>query len=83
MPYGVFIDPHQKCGYSDSPLARIYFFLTAGSGNGLEEVDTVCPGKLALRKKHVFLIEKYIEDLREDEEHTPDLLKSIMRPTDP
>ena len=77
------VKPHQRCGYSDSPFARIYFFHTAGSGNGLEEVDTVCPGKLTLRKKHVFLIEKYIEDARQDEKHVPDLLESIMRPTDP
>ena len=26
---------------------------------------------------------KYIEDLRQDEKHVPDLLESIMRPTDP
>ena len=28
-------------------------------------------------------MEKYIEDLRQDEKHVPDLLESIMRPTDP
>ena len=59
------------------------FFYTAGSRNGLEEVDTVCPGKLTLRKRHFFVIEKYIEDARQDENHVPDLLESIMRPTDP
>ena len=47
----------------------------------MEEVDTVCPGKFAQRKKN--LIEKYIEDARQDEKHVPDLLESIMRPTDP
>ena len=26
---------------------------------------------------------KYIEDVRQDEKHVPDLLESIMRPTDP
>ena len=31
----------------------------------------------------MFLIEKYNEDLRQDEKHVPDLLESIMRPTDP
>ena len=28
-------------------------------------------------------MEKYIEDARQDEKHVPDLLESIMRPTDP
>ena len=77
-------NPHQRCGYSDSPFARIYLFHTAGSGNGLEEVDTVCPGKLTPRKRHFFLMEKYIEDARQDQKHVlPDLLESIMKPTDP
>ena len=30
-----------------------------------------------------FLIETYFEDVRHDEKHVPDLLESIMRPTDP
>ena len=74
------INPHQRCGYSDSPFARIYFFYTAGSGNGLEEVDTVGPEKLAPRKTHVFVIEKYIEDARQDEKHVPNLLEPINQP---
>ena len=49
----------------------------------MEKVDTVCPGKLNPRKKHFFLIEKCIEDARQDEKHVPDLLEPIMRPTDP
>ena len=28
-------------------------------------------------------MEKYNEDLRQDEKHVPDLLEAIMRPTDP
>ena len=32
---------------------------------------------------YFFLIEKHIEDLRQDEKHVPDLLEAIMRPTDP
>ena len=28
-------------------------------------------------------MEKYIEDLRQDEKYVPDLLESIMKPTDP
>ena len=35
------------------------------------------------KKKTLFLIEKYIEDARQDEKHLPDLLEAIMRPTDP
>ena len=34
-------------------------------------------------KKTLFLMEKYIEDVRQDEKLVPDLLESIMRPTDP
>ena len=36
-----------------------------------------------ISKGYVFLIEKYVEDARQDEKHVPDLLESIMRPTDP
>ena len=36
-----------------------------------------------MSKRHVFLIEKYFEDLRQDEKHVPDLLEAILRPTDP
>ena len=39
----------------------------------------LCDTKLTLRKRHVFLIEKYIEDARQDEKHVPDLLEAIMR----
>ena len=39
--------------------------------------------KLYLRKRHFFLIEKYIEDARQDEKHVPDLLESIIQPKDP
>ena len=35
------------------------------------------------QEKTLFFIEKYIEDARQDEKHVPDLLESIMRPTDP
>ena len=37
--------------------------------------------KLYLRKRHVFVIETYIEDVKQDEKNSPDLLESIMRPT--
>ena len=58
-------------------------FYTAWSGNGLERMEVVCPPKLTLRKRHFFVIEKYIEDARQDEKHVPDLLEATMRPTDP
>ena len=37
-------------------------------------------GKLYLRKIHVFVIEKYVEDVKQDEKQVLDLLESIMRP---
>ena len=43
----------------------------------------LCDTKLTLRKRHFFLIEKYIENARQDEKHVPDMLESIMKPTDP
>ena len=39
--------------------------------------------KLYPRKRHFFVMEKYIEDVRQEEKHVPDLLEAIMRPTDP
>ena len=44
---------------------------------------SLCDDKLTLRKKHVFVMEKYIEDAKREEKDVPDLLESIMRPTDP
>ena len=76
-----FINPHQRCGYSDSPFARIYFFYTAGSRNRFEGMEAVCrltKKQKTISKRHLFLMEKYIEDARQDEKHMPDLLESIM-----
>ena len=39
--------------------------------------------KLTLRKKHVFVIGKYVEDAKQEEKDVPDLLESILRPTNP
>ena len=39
--------------------------------------------KAYLRKRHFFVIEKYVEDVKQEEKDVPDLLESIMRPTDP
>ena len=35
--------------------------------------------KLTLRKRHFFVIEKYIEDVKQEEKDVPDLLESIMK----
>ena len=34
--------------------------------------------KLILRKRHLFVIEKYVEDLRRNEKHVPDVLEAIL-----
>ena len=39
----------------------------------------LCDTKMTLRKKILFLMEKYIEDARQDEKHVPDLLESIIQ----
>ena len=63
-------------------------FHTAGSRNGVERVGgdgprhkkEVVPKK---KKRHIFVMEKYIEDAKQEEKDVPDLLEAIMRPTDP
>ena len=35
--------------------------------------------RLTLRKLHVFVTEKYIEDVKQEEKDVPDLLESIMK----
>ena len=37
--------------------------------------------KVSLRKRHFFVIEKYVEDVKQEEKDVPDLLEPIMRPT--
>ena len=49
----------------------------------MEPVATHTKKQKTLSKRHVFLIEKYAGDATQDEKHVPDLLESIMRPTDP
>ena len=39
--------------------------------------------KLTVRRRHAFVIEKHIEDAKQNENSVLDLLESIMRPTDP
>ena len=59
---------------------RILFY-TAGSRHELQRVAGDGPGHKTLRKRHVFVIEKHIEDVKQDEKHVPDLLEPIMRLT--
>ena len=49
-------------------------------------MDSVCTRtqkQKTISKGYLFLMEKCFEDVRQDEKHVPDLLESIMRPTDP
>ena len=49
-----------------------------GVGTGVSDTKR----KLYPRTRH-FFIEKYVEDVKQDEKHVPHLLDSIIRPTDP
>ena len=60
-----------------------YFSILQGLEMGLREWNWCVHGHkttLTLSKTYVFVIEKHIEDVRQDEKHVPDLLESIMRP---
>ena len=48
---------------------------------GLAVMGGNTKSKLTLRKGHCFVIEEYVEDVKQDEKHVPDLPESIMRPT--
>ena len=80
------INPHQRCGYGDSPFARrdtfVYCRIQKWNGKGSWQPGTH-KRKLYLRKKHVFVTETYVEDARQDGKNISDLLKALMRPTDP
>ena len=57
-------------------------FYTAGSSNGLEgrrRRPRTHKKKLYLRKRHFFVIEKYVEDVKQKEKDVPDLVESIMK----
>ena len=49
----------------------------------MERVVGDGPGHKTSRKGHFFVIEKSIEDVKQEEKHVPDLLEPMMRPTDP
>ena len=50
---------------------------------GWANVATHTKRKLTVRKRHFFVVEKHVEDVKQDQKTIPDLLESIMRPTDP
>ena len=58
-------------------------FYTASSRNELEGVVALWANKLTLGKRDFLVIGKYVEDVKQEEKDVPDLLESIMRPTDP
>ena len=62
---------------------RILFYI-AGSRNGLEGVDSGGrwhKKKLYPRKIVIFVIEKSVEDVKQDEKSVPDLVELIMKPS--
>ena len=86
------INPHQRCGYSDSPFARKDTFLYCRLQKSILQAPEMSwrgwtPGeadtkrKLYPRKTHFFVMEKYIEDVKQEEKDVLDLLEAIMRPT--
>ena len=50
---------------------------------GLADCGEITQKQKTRSKRHVFLIEKCFEDVRQDEKHVPDLLESIIQPPDP
>ena len=75
----------QGCGYSDSPFARRDTFLYCRVWKWVAGGWTVRAythkKKLILRKRHFFVIEKYAEDVKQEEKDVPDLVESILRAT--
>ena len=49
----------------------------------MEPVCTHTKKQKTISKRHLFLIERYVEDARQDEKHMPDLLEAIIQPPDP
>ena len=49
----------------------------------MEAVCRLTKKQKTISKRYFFLIEKYIEDVRQDEKHVPDLLEAIIQPPDP
>ena len=81
------INPHQRCGYSDSPCARkdtfLYCRVQKWVGRGWHPGHGDTKRKLYPRKSNFVVMENYIEDVRQEAKDVPDVLEAIMRPTDP
>ena len=79
------VHPHQRCGYSDSEFARKDTFLChrvqKEAGGGGQQGYTLTKRKLSLRKRYFFVIDKYVEIVKQEEEDVPDLVEWIIRPT--
>ena len=74
-------------GYSESPFARKDTFLYCGVQKWIERGwasgDADTKKKLYPRKRHFSVIEKHIENSKQDEKHVPDLLEAIIRAPGP
>ena len=81
------VNLHQRFGYSDLPFARkdtfLYCRVQKGAGGGGQRGYTLTKRTLSLGKRYFFVMEKHIEDVKQDQKTVPDLVESIMRPTDP
>ena len=78
----MFFNPHQRCGYSDSPFARTHCFYTAGCRNGLEGWPLVgdSRNKEVVPKKNIlFVTERYLRDMKQGQK----LLELVMKLTRP
>ena len=83
------INLHQRCGYSDSPFARkdtfLYCRVQKWVGGEWTSVGTgwhhTQKGSCTQEKKHFFVIEKYIGDVKQGSKIGPDLVESIIRRT--
>ena len=74
------VHPHQRCGYSNSPFARKDTFLYCRVWNWVGEGGGAVGQQVDPKKKTLFCYRKYVEDVKQDEKHVPDLLESTMRP---
>ena len=55
IAFALVLNPHQRCGYSNLPFARIHHFHTVNSRNLLEGGVLRCDNKITIRKKHMCL----------------------------
>ena len=75
----MFFNPHQAIRHSRGYLISILQGPEM-DWRGLPAMGRTTKRKLYLRRSTLFLIEKYIQDARQDEKHVPDLLEAIIQP---